>query len=154
MLVAFMGVGLAIGGDIYATSLRREKERELLFIGHQFRAALGQYVLANAGGVQGIYPATLDDLLKDPRFPNVHRHLRRLYRDPVTGKSEWGLIMQQGRIIGVHSLSDQLPIKQDNFEPDDVAFRAKQHYADWAFTYPADLKSNPEGSAMKGAPTK
>ncbi len=105
MIVAFMGIGLAIGGDLYATLLKREKEKELLFVGHQFRAAIGRYVQANAGGIQGVYPASIDDLLKDPRFPSVQRHLRRLYRDPITGKAEWAPIMQNGRFVGVHSLS-------------------------------------------------
>lgn len=154
MLVAFMGIGLAIGGDLYATSQKRDKERELLFVGHQFRAAIERYVKANAGGVQGVYPASIDDLLKDPRFPSVQRHLRRLYRDPITGRSEWAPIMQQGRVVGVHSLSEQLPIKQDNFDEGDTSFRHKQRYADWKFTYPADLLSQNEGAALKGLPTR
>jgi hypothetical protein len=154
MLVAFMGVGLAIGSELYATSLRREKERELIFIGHQFRAAIGRYIQANPGGVQGIYPATLDELLNDSRFPTPQHHLRRLFRDPMTGKSEWGTVLQQGRIVGVHSLSEQVPIKQGNFERDDDGLRNKQRYADWDFTFPADLKGPPEGVPLKGLPTR
>ncbi len=154
MLVAFMGIGLAIGGDLYATAQRRDKEKELLFIGHQFRAAIGRYVQANAGGIQGVYPASIDDLLKDPRFPSVQRHLRRLYRDPITGKSEWAPIMQNGRVVGVHSLSEQVPIKQDNFDDSDVSFRHKQRYADWTFTYPADLLVRGEGVPLKGSPVR
>jgi hypothetical protein len=154
MIVAFMGIGLAIGGDLYATSLKREKEKELLFIGHQFRAAIGRYVQANAGGIQGVYPASIDDLLKDPRFPSVQRHLRRQYRDPITGKSEWAPIMQDGRVVGVHSLSEQVPIKQDNFDDSDKSFRHKQRYADWKFTYPADLLAGAEGGPLKGLPNK
>jgi type II secretory pathway pseudopilin PulG len=154
MIVAFMGIGLAIGGDLYATSLKREKEKELLFVGHQFRAAIARYLQANAGGVQGVYPASIDDLLKDPRFPGVQRHLRRLYRDPITGRSEWAPVMQNGRVVGVHSLSEQVPIKQDNFDDSDKSFRHKQRYADWKFTYPADLLAEAEGAALKGLPKK
>ncbi len=154
MLVAFMGIGLAIGGDLYATSLQREKERELLFVGHQFRAAIERYMKANAGGVQGVYPASLDDLLKDPRFPGMQRYLRRIYRDPITGKSEWGPVMQNGRLVGVYSLSERAPIKQDNFDDADRTFRHKQRYADWKFTYPADLSAEPDGAALKGRPSK
>lgn len=154
MLVAFMGIGLAIGGDLYATSLKREKERELLFVGHQFRNAIERYMKANAGGVQGVYPASLEELLKDPRFPGMQRHLRRIYRDPMTGKSDWGPVMQNGRLVGVHSLSEQVPIKQDNFDDVDRAFRHKQRYADWKFTYPADLLTQADGAGLKGLPTK
>lgn len=154
MIVAFMGIGLAIGGELYATSQQREKEKELLFVGHQFRAAIGRYVQANAGGQQGVYPASLDELLKDPRFPGVQRHLRRLYRDPMTGSSEWAPVMQQGRVVGVHSRSERVPIKQDNFDDSDRSFRHKQRYADWRFTYPADLLDQADQKAAPGKPAR
>ena len=146
MLVAFMGVGLTIAADLYTTAMRRDKERELLFIGHEFRHALESYVKANG---QTQYPLTLDDLLKDPRFANPRRHLRRLYADPITGKPEWSLILQQGRIVGVHSTSAQRPIKQDNFDDDDAGLAKKSRYADWIFTYPFDLFTIPQGGEVK-----
>ncbi|CAN7724512.1 type II secretion system protein [Duganella sp. LjRoot269] len=146
MLVAFMGVGLTIAADLYATAMRRDKERELLFIGHEFRHALESYVKANG---QSQYPLTLDDLLKDPRFANPRRHLRRLYADPVTGKPEWSLILQQGRIVGIHSTSPLRPIKQDNFHDDDAGLAKKSRYADWIFTYPFDLFTIPQGGEVK-----
>lgn len=139
MLVASMGVALSIAGDVYATAARREKERQLLFAGHEMRNAIGRYYNVNGENGQHQYPLTLNDLLKDPRFPNPTRHLRRLYPDPTSGKPEWGLIMLQGRIVGVHSLSPQQPVKQDNFDDNDAGLRQKAHYADWRFTYPSDL---------------
>lgn len=147
MLVAFMGVGLTIGADLYATAMRRDKERELLFIGHEFRHALERYYNAVPGQIQ--YPLTLEELLKDPRFPNARRHLRRLYVDPVTGKAEWSLVLQQGRIVGIHSLSAQRPIKQDNFDDDDAGLARKSRYADWVFTYPHDLFTPSQGTGIK-----
>ncbi|HWW69407.1 MAG TPA: type II secretion system protein [Duganella sp.] len=148
MLVAFMGVGLTIGADLYATAARRDKERELLFIGHEFRHALERYYNAGAAG-QNQYPLTLDELLKDPRFPNPRRHLRRLYADPVTGKAEWNLVLQQGRIVGIRSTSAQRPIKQDNFDDDDAGLARKPRYADWIFTYPHDLFTAAQGGGKK-----
>jgi type II secretory pathway pseudopilin PulG len=148
MLVAFMGVGLTIGADLYATAARRDKERELLFIGHQFRHALERYYNAGAAG-QNQYPLTMEDLLKDPRFANPRRHLRRLYTDPVTGKAEWHLVLQQGRIVGIRSTSTQRPIKQDNFGDDDAALARKSRYADWVFTYPHDLFTTSQGVNQK-----
>lgn len=144
MLIAFLGVGLTIGADLYATATRRDKERELLFIGHQFRNAIERYYTAAGAGGQNQYPLTLEDLLKDGRFPNAKRHLRRLYADPITGKPEWALILQQGRIVGVHSLSKQRPVKQDNFDDDDALLRHKGQYAEWLFTYPADMFTPPQ----------
>lgn len=148
MLVAFMGVGLTIAGDLYATAMRRDKERELLFIGHEFRHALESYYKA-AGQAQGQYPLTLEDLLHDGRFPQAVRHLRRLYRDPVTGQPDWELIRQQGRIVGIHSRSLQQPIKQDHFNDDDAGLARKSRYTDWLFTYPFDLYTSEQAAQPK-----
>jgi len=146
MLVAFMGVGLTIAADLYATAMRRDKERELLFIGHEFRHALEAYNKANGAGQ---YPLTLEELLKDPRFPSAKRHLRRLYNDPITGKPDWALVLQQGRIVGIRSTSAQRPIKQDNFDDDDAGLAKKPRYADWLFTYPHDLFTVPQNADAK-----
>ncbi|MDC8758638.1 type II secretion system protein [Janthinobacterium fluminis] len=146
-LVALMGAGLAIGADLYATAARRDQERELIFIGHEFRRAIGRYFEINGANGQHQYPQTLEELLKDPRFPNPKRHLRRLYTDPTTGQAEWGLVMQQGRIVGVRSLSGRTPIKQDNFDDDDDGLRHKKRYADWLFTYPPELFTAQPGGA-------
>lgn len=148
MLVAFMGVGLTVGAQLYATAARRDKERELLFIGHEFRQALERYYNAGAAG-QNQYPLTLADLLKDPRFANPKRHLRRLYLDPVTGKAEWNLVLQQGRIVGIRPTSNRRPIKQDNFDDDDAGLARKARYADWIFTYPYDLFTVPQDGVKK-----
>ncbi|CDG81309.1 putative uncharacterized protein [Janthinobacterium agaricidamnosum NBRC 102515 = DSM 9628] len=139
LLVAFMGIGLSIASELYSTALRRDKERELIFIGHEFRNAIGRYYEVKGAGGQAQYPLTLEDLLKDNRFAKPKRHLRRLYTDPTTGQAAWGLVLQEGRIVGVHSLSQQQPIKQDNFLDGDTGLRQKARYADWVFTYPADL---------------
>jgi len=152
MLVALMGSALAIGGELYATSARRDKEAQLLFIGHEFRQALGRYLQAKGAGGMAQYPLTLDELLQDPRFPGARRHLRRLYADPMTGKAEWGLVRQQGRIVGIHSLSEQAPIKQGNFLDDDRGFNGKARYADWVFTYPTDLYTGPQSAPPPGMP--
>lgn len=149
LLVAFMGIGLSIGSELYSTALRRDKERELIFIGHEFRNAIGRYYEVKGAGGQARYPLTLQDLLEDNRFANPKRHLRRLYADPTTGKAEWGLVLQEGRIVGVHSLSQQQPIKQDNFIDGDSGLRLKAHYADWVFTYPADLFIENRGQTTK-----
>jgi len=138
MLVAFMGVGSVIAGELYSMSVRRDRERELIFIGHEFRAAIERYYNSSAGGMQS-YPLTLEELLKDPRFPNARRHLRRLYADPMTGKPAWGTIVINGRIVGVHSLSVKKPVKVDHFEDVDAGLRNKERYADWNFVYPHDL---------------
>jgi len=137
LLVAFMGIGLTVGVEIYTTSVRRDKEAELIAIGRQFRTAIARYYESPTG--KHDYPASLEDLLQDNRSPGVMRHLRKVFVDPMTGKPEWGLVRVGGRIVGVHSLSEMTPIKQDNFEAEDMGFRSKGKYSDWIFTYPSDL---------------
>jgi hypothetical protein len=137
--VAFLGLVVGTAAEVDATAMQREKERKLLAIGHQFRTAFASYRDLRLAGRQ-VYPQTLDDLLQDPRFPQVRRHLRRVFVDPMTGKAEWGLVRIGGRIVGVHSLSERMPFKQDGFEADDMSLRGKQRYSEWVFSYPADLR--------------
>lgn len=139
LTVALMGIGLVIVSEVYSTALQREREQELIFIGREFRNAIGRYYESTMVGSQKQYPATLEDLLKDPRFPNGRRYLRRVYTDPMTGKNQWGTVLVKGRIAGVYSLSDKMPIKQDHFESTESGFRGKEEYSEWKFTYPADL---------------
>jgi type II secretory pathway pseudopilin PulG len=130
--VAVMGVALVAVATVWTTAVTREKEEELLFVGQQFRAALLSYSNSSPAG-SAKFPETLDELLLDKRFPSVQRHLRRLYRDPFTGKPLWGLLYQQGRIVGVYSLAEGTPIKVDGFPPELSQFAKSTRYAQWAF---------------------
>lgn len=115
---------------------RREAEAELLSIGSEFRLALISYEKATPAGAQSA-PGALGDLLKDPRFPYIRRHLRKLYLDPVTGKSEWGVVLSKANqtgIVGIHSLSSAKPIKIGYFEPIFQHFQGSVSYANWIFT--------------------
>lgn len=135
ILIAVLGAGLAAAGELWHTAQQREKERELLFIGHQFRAAITQYYQRTPGPIKR-YPARIEDLLQDPRYPGANRYLRKLYRDPVTGKTEWGLApAPTGGIMGIYSLSEDVPLKTANFSFADRDFEGKEKYADWKFSY-------------------
>lgn len=141
MAIALIGVGLSVAAEIYSVSVRRDQERELLFIGNQFRDAIRRYYEASPGG-QKQYPESLDVLLRDQRLPGTHRHLRKLYSDPLTGKVEWGVVRVAGRIVGIHSLSAEKPIKVANFDLPEISFEGKARYSDWVFTYPPTLIVN------------
>lgn len=131
-LVAIMTGGLALTGDVWHTASMREKEAELLFVGHQYRKAIERYYLT---GPQRQYPRSLEDLLKDPRQPNTVRYLRKLYPDPVTGK-EWVIVKApDGGILGVHSVSEDTPFKTANFKLRDRTFDGAQKYSDWKFVF-------------------
>ena len=113
--------------------MQREKEQELLFVGHQFRLAIERYARATSGSARRL-PLRLEDLLLDERTPAKSRHLRRVYTDPMTGSAQWGLLRQaDGQIIGVHSLSTDEPIKKAGFAVKDEGFSGKTSYSDWIF---------------------
>ncbi len=129
-MVAIIAGGLALAGEVWDTSAKREKEAELLFAGNQYRKAIERYFLY---GPQRQYPRALQDLLKDARRPGTERYLRRLYPDPITGK-EWVLVKApDGGILGVHSASQDAPLKIAGFRPRDAAFEAAKAYSDWKF---------------------
>lgn len=114
---------------------RRSAEQELLFIGREFSTAFRTYYLNTPVG-QRPYPNSLQDLLTDTRTPEVSRHLRRLYADPLTGESRWGLVeAPEGGIMGVHSLSQERPIKIGDFDDDQSSFKNSASYAEWIFYY-------------------
>jgi hypothetical protein len=138
--VAITGVLLAGAGQLWRTEAQREKEKELMFIGEQFRLAIGSYY-ESSPGVPKRYPPSLEKLLLDDRFPTVKRHLRKIFLDPMTGTRGWGLIMQPGiGITGVHSLSAQAPLKRANFH-ERYAFGEAKSYKDWKFAYsPGDAE--------------
>ena len=131
-IVAFMGVGLAVIGEVWHTAALREKEAELLFVGNQYRRAIERYYLS--GPRQ--YPRTLSDLLKDPRKPATERYLRQIYPDPITGKDEWGIVKApDGGIMGIHSPSEDKPLKSASFRTRDKEFESGTKYSDWKFVF-------------------
>lgn len=150
ILIVIMGVGLAATGALFSHEAQRDKERELLFVGDQFRAAIESYY-RHTPGISSAYPRTLEDLLEDKRFPMPVRHLRRLYADPMTGKPDWALVEVPGGggIMGVHSVSQDAPVKTGNFDLRDQAFEGKQHYAEWQFVY---VPPQPAQGATQDAP--
>ena len=152
MFVMISGIALASTGKVWHAEAQREKERELLFIGEQFRKAIGSYY-ENTTGVKQ-YPLTLQDLLEDKRLPQVRHHLRKIYRDPITGTTSWGLVREQGRITGVFSLSNFKPFKQDGFTREFVSFANAEQYTKWRFIHSLsaiELSSVPAGKLGTGA---
>lgn len=135
VLVALMGITAAVAADVWHTGQKRENERQLLFIGNQFRQAIGHYYERSPGPVK-TFPRNLGDLLRDPRTPGVARHLRRIYPDPMTGSEEWGLVRgPSGEILGVFSRSEAIPLKKANFRKADASFENKERYSEWTFVY-------------------
>jgi type II secretory pathway pseudopilin PulG len=152
IFVALAGVALAGTGELWSTAAKREKEAQLLFVGDEFRRAIGSYYESSPGAKQ--FPERLEDLLEDRRVPVVRRHLRRLYLDPITGTAEWGLVKHGERIIGVHSVSEDHPLKIANFRSENEVFNGVAAYSGWRFVYePAAAQPASPSRGKPGAST-
>jgi type II secretory pathway pseudopilin PulG len=144
ILVTVIGMVGAATLKIGALMQRAQAEEDLLDIGAAFSAALQSYAAATPRG-QPPQPPSLQELLKDPRTPALRRHLRKIFVDPATGSTEWGLVYLAGEkgaagaggsggVVAVYSLSQAKPLKIGNFDARFVGFEGKQHLSDWKFT--------------------
>lgn len=135
ILIALIGVASAATVALESVVQRRDAEEELLFIGHQFRSAFRSYSESTPVGAPR-YPANLPDLLKDPRYPDARRYLRRIYIDPLTGKDDWvPVAAPEGGIMGVRSRHEGRPLKIANFPDEFSAFEKQESYSQWIFFY-------------------
>lgn len=137
-MVVVTGIMLAAIGQSVSVIMQREREKELIFRGLQYRDAIERWN-------KKPNPPPLKDLkeLVEPTVSsNVDRSkdrfLRKLYTDPITGR-EWKTLPSppdphQG-IYGVASPSDKEPFKQGNFPEVIKKFEGKKKYSEWEFVY-------------------
>ena len=163
--VAITAAGLGGTGILWHTAQQRQKEVELLFIGNQIRNAIASYYARTPGNLRR-YPASLEELLKDPRFPTTVRHLRKLYRDPITANAQkpgdWGLITAPGGgIMGVYSTSEAAPLKRAGFDLPNRVFEErtvtlgdKMTYKEWQFVYVGTAGAGTAPQPMRPAPAR
>ena len=133
--VAILGLVGAATLKVDTLLRRAAAEQDLLEIGAEFSEALRSYAAATPRGYPTA-PPTLQDLLKDPRFPGTRRHLRKIFVDPVTGKDAWGIVYQGDKVgvLAVYSLSQAQPLKLANFDARFLNFENKEHLSEWKFT--------------------
>jgi type II secretory pathway pseudopilin PulG len=149
IVVAISAGALAAAAGVYSQAAQREKERELLFAGDQFRQAIALYYWRTPGGAHQ-YPKDLEALLEDKRWPVAQRYLRKLYRDPVTNSTEWGIVeAPQGGIMGVYSKSESVPIKSANFPARYAKFEEARNYAEWKFVFTPEVPKAPAQQAAR-----
>ena len=154
ILVAIIGMVGAASLKLGSLLQRAAAEEELLDIGAAFSDALRSYAAATPPG-QPQQPPTLQELLKDPRFPNPRRHLRKIFVDPITGKAEWGVMYLGDKVgvLGVHSLSTARPLKIANFDPRFLNMENKEQLSDWKFTMSSQtMAPQPQVAADPKAP--
>jgi len=147
-VVVVIGILLSAAGEVAAMAAQRERETQLLWVGRQYRAAIGRYWRQKR-----VYPQALEDLLgTEPDSPLKVRYIRRLYRDPMTNAVDWELVpAPNGGIMGIASSSKRAPLKThfDEVEPD---FENASSYSDWKFTFfirrgPPPRAPSPAGTA-------
>jgi len=140
LLLIVTGIALTSASRSWRAIMQREREKELLFRGDCIRKAIESYY--KAGDAKKItYPSRLKDLLKDPRFPAIRRHIRKIYSDPLSESGEWGIILGAGnRIKGVYSQSKATPLKTGNFPDKYKEFEKAKKYSDWKFVFVPEKK--------------
>lgn len=137
-MVAILSVLSLRAMENVRTKERREKEAQLLFVGQAYRNAIREYY-ENTSGTAKRYPPDLESLLIDIRANRMRRPLRKLYRDPITSSTTWGVVWGEADgvmgVTGVYSLSTQEPIKIGGFPVDLRSFTGAKHYHEWQFVY-------------------
>ncbi len=144
--IVLIGTMIGTAARQLTTVAKREKELELLFRGQAIRRGIELYYRTSRAGFSQ-YPRSLEDLIKDPGSPGTRRYLRKLYSDPITG-GEWVLLRDgSGRVKGVRSASEDVPLKKANFPEELKSFEEKKKYSEWLFEYnPQQAVHNPPGS--------
>lgn len=148
LILALTGLGSLVGIEVWATTMQREREEQLLFAGDEYRRAIASYYQMTPNRVK-VFPRSLNDLIKDDRFPTPVHHLRRLYPDPMTKDGEWGLVKQGAAIIGVHSLSEAPTLKKAGFPTPYKDFEAARSYDQWQFVLKTVVPVQPRQSRPK-----
>jgi type II secretory pathway pseudopilin PulG len=129
---------------------QRMLEEDLLYVGLQYRLAIESYYQRPPNGIRQ-FPTRLEDLVRDPRYPALVRHIRKLYRDPLAPNQDWGLIRRGQGITGVYSQAPGKPFRRANFDPRLPNLGAAKTYAEWHFAYGAAVAAS--GSASAGTTT-
>jgi type II secretory pathway pseudopilin PulG len=132
VMLALAAAGAAQTGQRLADAQQRDNEEELLWVGEQYRMAIQAYTQQGPNGLR-VLPMRLEDLVQDSRYPQTRRHLRKLYADPLSPSTSWGLIRQGNGIVGVYSQAPGEPFRKTGFTPTQTGFDNASHYADWRF---------------------
>ena len=150
IMVVLIGMALAVVGTVVRTDMQREHEKQLLFVGHQYKAAIARYFAAT-----GHLPQSLEVLLTDDTGgPALRHHLRRLYPDPMTSHPDWVLIRAaDGGIAGLFSSSIAATRKHAGFDLVDVSFEKASCYRAWRFEFvPRGRSLAPLGEQLSDCP--
>src|SRR5262249_14248772 len=123
----------------------------LLFVGDQFRQAIGRYY-QKGPGVQA-YPKDLEALVEDKRNVVPQHWLRKLYADPLNHSTDWGVVeAPRRRLMRLHSSAEETPVRSGSFRLRDEAFKDATKYSDWKFVFlPPNSPTGLDPAADKSA---
>lgn len=134
-MVVVTGIMLGAIGQSVSVIMQREREKELIFRGLQYRDAIERWSKKNRAPLKD-----LKDLVQPTVSANIERSkdrlLRKLYTDPITG-GEFKVLLDPNtkEIYGVASPSNKEPFKSDNFPEVIKEFKGKKKYSEWEFVY-------------------
>jgi type II secretory pathway pseudopilin PulG len=122
MLVLIAGIGCtAVGADLTSRyRMAREREAELMFRGLAYVRAIRSFYLAEKEPLKRRLPRDLEELENDPRSA-YRRHIRKLYKDPLTGSEFRVLKDGTGGVTGVASSSTARVFRRTKIS-DDMPF--------------------------------
>ena len=84
LTLTLMLAAMAIEAPRIAQQIKREREEELIHRGEDYATAVKRFVHKNGGR----YPLSIEQL----ENTNHIRFLRKRYKDPITGESDWKLV--------------------------------------------------------------
>jgi len=146
VVVVVTGIMLGAIGQSMSVIMQREREKELIFRGLQYRDAIERWSKKTKAPLKDI-----KDLVQPTASTNVDRSkdrlLRKLYTDPVTG-GDFKVLLDPNtkEIYGVASQSNKEPFKTDNFPEVIKDFKGKKKYSEWEFIYKR-ITNLPAGAA-------
>jgi type II secretory pathway pseudopilin PulG len=151
--LAILSLSAGMAGTAWSVLRQKDREKELLFRGNQYRRAIASYYNRSDIG-KNQYPSSLEDLLEDGRGLDKVKHIRQLFPDPMTDLDWQTVPAPEGGIMGVRSQSSARPFKEKGFSTENRSFEKAKQYSDWQFVFrPAKTgagKSAPGKSGGQG----
>jgi len=141
LMLVLVGVGALAASEVWATTRKREREVELLWVGEQYRAAIESYWKMTPGP-RKVLPSSIAQLLNDDRFPNPVHHLRAAYPDPMAEDTEFEKIILNNALVGVRSTSKATPMKHAQFPRRYEKFASAEDYSQWQFMFVPPIANN------------
>jgi type II secretory pathway pseudopilin PulG len=149
IVLALAALAAVQTGQRLVDARQRANEEELLFVGEQYREAVQSYWRVSVRGVHA-WPVQLEDLIEDRRFPEPRRHLRKLFADPMSPETPWGIVRQGNALIGVYSQVNGTPFRQAGFSNAQQGFENATNYAAWRFV--ASVRNGFAGAPRPAVP--